>query len=130
VLAHARRRIVHFNISEHPTAQWTAQQMSEAFPWEDVPRYLTRDRDHVYGPAFKDRVEHMGIAEVLTPPRSRWQNPFAERVIGSIRLRMSRPRHRLQRAPPSPAAQRLVPAEYPVCGTRGAGRNLKNASTW
>ena len=85
VLAHARRRIVHFNITEHPTAQWTAQQMSEAFPWEDVPRYLIRDRDHVYGPAFKDRVKHVGIAEVLTAPRSPWQNPFAERVIGSIR---------------------------------------------
>jgi transposase InsO family protein len=85
VLAHPRRRIVHFKITEHPTAQWTAQQMSEAFPWEDVPRYLIRDRDQVYGPAFKDRVEHMGIAEVLTAPRSPWQNPFAERVIGNIR---------------------------------------------
>jgi putative transposase len=85
VLAHARRRIVHFNVTEHPTSQWTARQISEAFPWEDVPRYLLRDRDHVYGPTFKDRVECMGIAEVLTAPRSPWQNPFAERVIGSIR---------------------------------------------
>jgi len=85
VLAHARRRIVHFNVTEHPTAQWTAQQISEAFPWERAPRYLIRDRDRVYGVAFTTRVERMGIEEVLTAPRSPWQNPFAERVIGSIR---------------------------------------------
>ena len=85
VLVHARRRIVHFNVTEHPTAQWAAQQISEAFPWEAAPRYLIRDRDRVYGPAFRARVEGMGIEEVLTAPRSPWQNPFAERVIGSIR---------------------------------------------
>jgi transposase InsO family protein len=85
VLAHARRRVVHFNITEHPTARWTAQQVSEAFPWESVPRYLVRDRDRVYGLAFKKRVTCMGIEEVLTAPRSPWQNPFAERMIGSIR---------------------------------------------
>ncbi len=85
VLAHARRGVVHFNVTEHPTAQWTAQQLSEAFPWEAPPRFLIRDRDRVYGPAFKKRVECMGIEEVLTAPRSPWQNPFAERAIGSIR---------------------------------------------
>jgi len=85
VLAQARRRIVHFNVTEHPTAQWTAHQISEAFPWEAAPRYLLRDRDRVYGLAFKKRVECMGIDEVLTAPRSPWQNPFAERVIGSVR---------------------------------------------
>jgi transposase InsO family protein len=85
VLAHARRRIVHFNVTDHPTSQWTARQISEAFPWEDVPRYLLRDRDHAYGPTFKERIERMGIVEVLTSPRSPWQNPYAERVIGSIR---------------------------------------------
>jgi transposase InsO family protein len=85
VLAHARRRIVHFNITEHPTAQWTAQQISEAFPWEAAPRFLVQDRDRVYGPAFKDRVKSMGVEEVLTAPRSPWQNPFAERLIGTIR---------------------------------------------
>jgi putative transposase len=84
VLAHARRRVVHFNVTEHPTAQWTAQQIPEAFPWE-APRYLIRDRDRAYGPACRTRVERMGIEEVLTAPRSPWQNPFAERVIGSIR---------------------------------------------
>ena len=85
VLVHLRRRIVHFNVTEHPTAQWTAQQLSEAFPWEAAPRYLVRDRDRVYGPAFKERVQCLGIEQVLTAPRSPWQNPFAERVIGSIR---------------------------------------------
>ncbi len=85
VLAHARCRIVHFNITEHPTAQWTAQQISEAFSWEAAPRYLIRDRDRVYGPPFRTRVEGMGIEEVLTAPRCPWQNPFVERVIGSVR---------------------------------------------
>ena len=85
VLAHARRRIVHFNVTEHPTARWTAQQLSEAFPWDSAPRFLIRDRDRAYGPAFQSRAECMGIEEVLTAPRSPWQNPFAERVIGSIR---------------------------------------------
>jgi transposase InsO family protein len=85
VLAHARRRIVHFNITEHPTALWTAQQISEAFPWEAAPRYLLRDRDRVYGRAFRTRMECMGIEDVLTAPRSPWQNPFAERAIGSVR---------------------------------------------
>lgn len=85
ILAHDRRRIVHFNITEHPTAQWTAQQVVEAFPWEEAPRYLLRDRDRIYGPAFRQRVRHMGIEEVLTAPQSPWQNPYVERLIGSIR---------------------------------------------
>jgi putative transposase len=85
VLAHARRRILHFDVTEHPTAQWTGHQISEPFPWESAPRYLIRDRDRVYGLAFRKRVECMGIEEVLTAPRSPWQNPFVERVIGSIR---------------------------------------------
>jgi putative transposase len=85
ILDHARRRIVHFNVTEHPTAQWTAHQISEAFPWEAVPRYQLRDRDRAYGLAFQTRVEGMGIEQVLTAPRSPWQNPFVERVIGSVR---------------------------------------------
>jgi len=76
---------VHVNVTEHPTAQLTAQQLSEALPSEAPPRFLIRDRDRVYGPAFKMRVECIGIEEVLTAPRSPWQNPYAERVIGTIR---------------------------------------------
>jgi transposase InsO family protein len=85
VLAHHHRKVVHFNVTEHPTAQWTAQQIIEAFPWDAAPRYLLRDRDGIYGTQFQRRVESMGIEEVLTAPRSRWQNAFVERLIGSIR---------------------------------------------
>jgi putative transposase len=85
ILAHERRRIVHFNVTEHPTAQWTAQQVVEAFPWDEAPRYLLRDRDRIYGTHFRRRVRHMGIKEVVTAPHSPWQNPYVERLIGSIR---------------------------------------------
>ena len=85
ILAHERRRIVHFNITEHPTAKWTAQQIVEAFPWDTAPRYLLRDRDSIYSAAFQERVGHMGIEEVKTAPRSPWQSPYVERLIGSIR---------------------------------------------
>lgn len=85
VLAHERRRIVHFNMTEHPTAQWTAQQIVEAFPWETAPRYLLRDRDSIYGGYVQRRLKSMGIEEVTIAPRSPWQNPYCERVIGSIR---------------------------------------------
>jgi len=85
VLAHERRRLVHFNVTEHPTAEWTAQQILEAFPEDAAPRYLIRDRDGVYGHHFRNRVEGMGIQEVLTAAQSPWQNPFVERLIGSIR---------------------------------------------
>ena len=85
VLAHCRRRIVHFGVTQHPTAEWTAQQIVNAFPWDDAPRYLLRDRDGIYGAHFRERVQNMGIEEVLIAPRSPWQTPFVERVIGSIR---------------------------------------------
>ena len=85
ILAHERRRVVHFNITEHPTAQWTAQQVVDAFPWDEAPRYLLRDRDRIYGAYFQQRVRHMGIEEVLIAPKSPWQNPYVERLIGSIR---------------------------------------------
>ena len=85
VLAHQRRRVVHFNVTEHPTATWTAQQIVHAFPDDTGPSYLLRDRDQVYGVQFRQRVKGMRIEEVLTAPQSPWQNPFAERLIGSIR---------------------------------------------
>lgn len=85
ILAHERRRIVHFQVTEHPTAEWTALQVVEAFPWNDAPRYLLHDRDRVYGAHFRQRVQHMGIDEVRIAPRSPWQNPYVERLIGSIR---------------------------------------------
>src|SRR5213596_619433 len=85
VLAHDRRRVLHFNITEHPSAAWTAQQIVDAFPDDSAPSYLLRDRDSVYGHVFRQRVKGMGVGEVLTAPHSPWQNPFAERLIGSIR---------------------------------------------
>jgi putative transposase len=85
VLAHDRRRVLHFNVTEHPTAAWTAQQIVDAFPDDSAPAYLLRDRDAVYGHVFQQRVKGMGVAEVLTTPQSPWQNPFAERLSGSIR---------------------------------------------
>ena len=85
VLAHHRRRVVHFNVTEHPTAGWTAQQILEALPEDTAPRYLIRDRDQIYGGWFRNRVSDLGTTEVLTAPQSPWQNPFAERLVGSIR---------------------------------------------
>ena len=85
ILAHERRRIAHCNVTEHPTAAWTAQQVVDAFPWDEDPRYLLRDRDRIYGAAFRQRVRNMGIEEVLIAPRSPWQNPYVEHVIGSLR---------------------------------------------
>jgi len=85
VLAHQRRRVLHFNVTEHPTAAWTAQQIVDAFPDDSSPSYLLRDRDKIYGHSFRQRVKGMGIDEILTAPYSPWQNPFAERLIGSVR---------------------------------------------
>ena len=85
VLHHPRRRIVHLDVTAHPTSAWTSQQIREAFPWDTAPRYLIRDRDAVYGALFRLWPSAMGIGEVLSAPRSPWQNAYAERVIGSIR---------------------------------------------
>lgn len=85
ILSHDRRKVVHFSITEHPTARWTAQQVIEAFPWDTAPRFLLRDRDGVYGADFRGRVKSMGIEEVLIAARSPWQSPYVERMIGSIR---------------------------------------------
>jgi putative transposase len=85
ILLHERRQIVHFNVTAHPTAGWTAQQMVEAFPEDAAPRFLLRDRDSIYGKEFRSRVAGMQIEEVITAPHSPFQNPYVERVIGSIR---------------------------------------------
>ena len=86
VLTHDRREIVHTNVTRHPTDEWTAQQIIEAFPGDgEVPRYLHRDRDSIFGRIFKKRLKAMGIEQVISARRSPWQNPYVERVIGSIR---------------------------------------------
>ena len=85
VLEHRRREVLHFNVTEHPTAAWTSQQIVEAFAHRNVPQYLLRDRDCVYGNEVNLRIASLQMEQVLTAPRSPWQNPYAERLIGSIR---------------------------------------------
>lgn len=85
ILSHDRRRILHFNVTDHPTAVWTSRQLLEACGIDETPRYLLRDRDRTYGNAFSRQARALAIDEVVTAPRSPWQNPYAERVIGSIR---------------------------------------------
>jgi putative transposase len=85
VLAHDRRRLLHFGVTAHPTAEWTAHQLREAFPWDSAPRYLLRDRDRIFGPEFVEQVKAMGIKPVLSAPCSPWQRAYVERVMGSIR---------------------------------------------
>src|SRR4051812_19168762 len=85
VLAHERRRILHFAVTAHPTAEWTAHQLREAFPWDTAPRYLLRDRDRIFGSDFVEQVKAIGIKQVLSAPRSPWQRAYVERVIGTIR---------------------------------------------
>jgi len=85
VLSHARRKIVHFNVTSQPCAQWCALQVKQAFPWDTAPRFLLRDNDKVYGKVFSQSMTNMGIEEVRISPYCPWQNPYAERIIGSIR---------------------------------------------
>jgi putative transposase len=85
ILSHDRRKILHTNVTEHPTATWTARQVLEAIGLDNVPTYVLRDRDAIYGREFSRRVDSVGLTEVVTAPRSPWQNPYVERVIGSIR---------------------------------------------
>ncbi|MGH9629506.1 MAG: hypothetical protein ACRD7E_14395 [Bryobacteraceae bacterium] len=79
VLDHRRRRVLLFNVTEHPIAAWTSQQIVEAFADRDPPRYLVRDRDSIYGNEVRRRIASLGMEEVLTAPQSPWQNPYAER---------------------------------------------------
>ena len=85
VLAHDRRRILHFAVTPHPTAEWTAQPLREAFPWDSAPRFLLRDRDRIFGADFTRQVTELGIQEVLGAPRAPRQRAYIERVIGTIR---------------------------------------------
>jgi transposase InsO family protein len=80
-----RRKLVWINVTPHPTAEWIAQQITEAFPWSEAPRYLIRDQDGIYGAAVARRLRAMGIRDKPIAPGSPWQNAFAERLIGSIR---------------------------------------------
>src|SRR5450755_2807986 len=85
IVRHGRRRWVSFGVTANPTAEWISRQVTEAFPWDHAPRYLIRDRDTSYGPAFLQRIRAMGIRDHPIAPRSPWQNAYVERLIGSIR---------------------------------------------
>ena len=85
VVSHGRRRLLWFAVTTHPTAEWLAQQIVEAFPWDTAPRYLVRDNDAAYGRAFTNRIRTMGIRDRPIAPRSPWQNPYIERLIGTLR---------------------------------------------
>ncbi len=84
ILSHSRRKVVHFNVTANPSAEWTSQQVVEAFPWDTTPEYLLRHRDSIYGTFFPKRVKNMGISEVIEARQSPWQNAFVERLIGSV----------------------------------------------
>src|SRR5438067_2501449 len=84
LLAHDRRRIRHVAVTAHPTAAWTAQQVREAFPWDEAPRYLIHDRDHAFD-ALEATAKARGIEDILTASHAPWQNPFVERFVGSAR---------------------------------------------
>jgi transposase InsO family protein len=85
VLGHGRRQLLWFEVTRHPTAQWLAQQITEAFPWTSAPTYLVRDNDGAYGHVFTSRVRAMGIRDRPISPASPWQNGIAERLIGTLR---------------------------------------------
>ncbi len=85
VLAHERRKVRHFAVTAAPAASWAGQQIVNTFPFATPPKYLLRDRDSIYGAEFARRVAALGIEEKLTAPQAPWQNPYAERLIGSIR---------------------------------------------
>jgi putative transposase len=85
ILFHDRRQVPHFAVTEHPDARWVSQQLREAFPFETAPRYLIRNRDSTYGQEVRQTLQGMGVEEVVIAPRSPWQSPFVERLIGSLR---------------------------------------------
>jgi transposase InsO family protein len=85
ILRHQRRRLISLNVTTNPTAEWIAHQLTDAFPWNEVPDHLIRDRDGSYGHAVSRRLAAMGIRDHPTAPRSPWQNGHVERLIGSIR---------------------------------------------
>jgi len=85
ILAHDRRRVLHYNVTTSPSSAWVCQQFREAFPFDTAPDYLIRDRDGIYGEAVSRCLASLGVEEVITPPRSPWQNPFVERLVGTLR---------------------------------------------
>jgi transposase InsO family protein len=124
VLEHRRREVLHFNVTNHPTSQWVAQQVVEAFAEREGTRYLIRDRDGVYGAAVRQRLSSLGIEEVLTAPRSPWQNAYAERLIGSIRREMSESLSYLERPSLKEDSDRLLSLLPPIAAASCARKAM------
>ena len=120
VLAHDRRRIVHVAVTGHPTAAWTAQQLRNAFPENEAPRYLIHDRDSVFT-HVATTIERMNIQEVRTAARSPWQNASVERVIGSIRRECVDHVIVMNAAGPAPGAYRVRGVLHALAHTSGSG---------
>ena len=127
VLAHDRRRVLHFNVTANPTARWTAQQITDAFPVDESPRYLLRDRDGVYGGEFRGRARNMGIEEVLTAPRSPWQSDVRGARDRQHSARLSGPRRRHEREARSADSDRLLRLLSPFEDSPVAGDGLSGA---
>jgi putative transposase len=85
ILSHDRRRVVHFNVTESPSAMWVAQQLREAFPFDTAPSYLIHDRDSIFGDVVRRCLASLNVEEVVTAPHSPWQNPYCERIVGTLR---------------------------------------------
>src|SRR5216683_355902 len=96
VLSHDRRRVLHFNVTDHPTEELKAQQMREAFPWDEAPKYLIRDRDAIFGGEFVAMTKSMGIEEVVTAPRSPWPESICGTTDRIHSPRVPGSRHRLE----------------------------------
>ena len=123
LLAHDRRRIRHVAVTAHPTAAWTAQQLRQAFPWDEAPRYLIHDRDHAFD-ALETTAKAMGIEEVLTAPHAPWHNAFVERFIGVRSSSVFRSRDRVQRSGPA-----AVDGPSIVRTTSGPARTCRSTMT-
>jgi hypothetical protein len=108
VMGHGRRQLLWFAVTRHPTAEWLARQIVEAFPWNTAPRYLIRDNDGAFGKTFTKRVRTMGIRDRPIAPRSPWQNPYVERLIGNASTRVPRPYFDHWRATSAPNPSRLL----------------------
>lgn len=131
MLKHDRRRLLHFAVTEHPTALWTARQLSDAAGAGALPGHLLHDCDAIFGAAFSQQVTALGLAQVRTTPHSPWQNPYAERIIGSIRRRVPRSRDRARRRAPEEDSRELCRLlrsiqNAPVVGERRAGRTSES----
>jgi hypothetical protein len=107
-MAHDRRRVLHFNVTEHPTASWAAQQIIEMFPEQTGPRFLLRDRDQIYGEEFRRRVVGMKIEEVITTTRSHWQKCFRRKTDRFDPPQVFGSRDRFRRKPSPPNFEKLI----------------------